>query len=101
MVRRLVAAAMLFSECGRVMQTLPHAVFVFLDEFLLVVLIFHPVLAWDDKIGCDSTLWTRPAPKKDKQDLVVLTQSHIFVGVIISQCKVALSDYCCDYELYK
>lgn len=68
MVRCLVAAAMPFSECGRVMQTLPHAVFVFLDEFLLVVLIFHPVLTWDDKIGCDSTLWTRPAPKKKKKD---------------------------------
>lgn len=42
----------------------PHAVLVFLDEFLLVVLIFHPVLAWDDKIGCYSTLWARPAKKR-------------------------------------
>lgn len=53
--------------CGVSVQEMvcvPHAVLVFLDEFLLVVLIFHPVLAWDDKVGCDSTLWARPARKK-------------------------------------
>ena len=43
----------------------PHAVLVFLDEFLLVVLIFNPVLARDDKVGCDSTLWARPASKQE------------------------------------
>ena len=45
------------------MVCVPHAVLVFLDEFLLVVLIFHPVLAWDDKVGCNSTLWARPTKK--------------------------------------
>lgn len=42
----------------------PHAIFIFLDEFLLVLLIFHPVLARDDKVRCYSTLWTRSVKKK-------------------------------------
>ncbi len=46
------------------MFCVPHAILVFLDEFLLVILIFHPVLAWDDKVWCDSTLWARPAKEE-------------------------------------
>lgn len=59
--------AALCAQCMGVYPVLPHAVLVFLDEFLLVVLVFHPVLAWDDKVGCDSTLWARPANKNVKE----------------------------------
>lgn len=55
---------------------LPHAILVFLNEFLLVFFIFHPIFTRDDKVGCDSTLWTRPAKKSHDETLLMPTDTH-------------------------
>lgn len=42
------------------MNSVPHAILVFLNEVLLFLLVLHPVLARDNKVGRDSTLWAGP-----------------------------------------
>lgn len=34
-----------------------HCLFVFLNEFLLLFFLLHPVLTWNDKVRCDPAFW--------------------------------------------
>lgn len=44
---------------------IPHCLLVFLNEFLLLFLLLHPVLTWNDKVRCDPTLWAGPGEWTD------------------------------------
>lgn len=49
------------------MNSVPHAILVLLNEILLFLLVLHPVLAWDDKVGRDSTLRTGPETRMEQR----------------------------------
>lgn len=44
---------------------IPHCLLVFLNEFLLLFLLLHPVLTWNDKVRCDPTFWAGPGKRTD------------------------------------
>ena len=39
---------------------IPHCLLVFLNEFLLLFFLLHPVLTWNDKVRCHQSFWTGP-----------------------------------------
>ena len=50
---------------------IPHAILVLLNEFLLVLLVLHPVFARNDEIGRDPAFWARPGKTPEVPDEMV------------------------------
>lgn len=71
---------------------IPHCLLVFLNEFLLLFLLLHPVLTWNDKVRCDPTFWAGPGKRTDctakfymtGAPFPVQTYNHLYKQSIVS-----------------
>lgn len=52
------AALIYLSKGARLL--IPHGLLVFLNEFLLLFFLLHPVLTWNDKVRCDPAFGAGP-----------------------------------------